>query len=516
MEVLTMRLFGRGFKITILVVIIICGFLISTRMYGEPASLESSSSTISQLYLFNTILSYIRAGYVEEVDTRLLIEGAIRGMLSELDPHTIYMSPDEYGELRVDTVGKFGGLGIEITITPEDETLTVIAPIEGTPAYYAGIEPRDKIIKIDGESTEGITLMQAVNKMRGEPGTDCTLTIRRLGEDEEVDVKITRAIIDVKSVRYAYIIEPGIAYVRLARFSEDTAIELLSALRKLKAQGMKGCILDLRGNPGGLLDLAVDVTGIFVPEGKLVVYTQSERKSGREKEFKSAGGIHRPDGDIEESEFTKLPLVVLVDEASASGSEIVAGAIQDLGRGLVIGGKTFGKASVQTIIPLDVEGSDKPAALKMTVAYYYTPKGTLINEKGITPDVELEYSKYSPLVSKMSYKGLFRIYAERLYAEERENALNVFENNHHFISEMMDLMRESDFHFYSEAEEETLPENGWGFVRAEMEKNADDIYKLLKRELLRLVEGEESAFKFMIERDDWVKRALEELRGEMW
>ena len=504
----------RFFKILVLTIVIFSGFFVSTQMYGETGT-STSSSTISQLYLFNTILSYLKSGYVKEVDTKLLIDGAIRGMLSKLDPHTIYLDPDEYSELKIDTVGKFGGLGIEITITPEDKTLTVIAPIEGTPAYYAGIKARDKILEIDGKSTEGITLVQAVNKMRGTPGTDCKLKIKRLGEEEEMEFTITRSIIDVKSVPYAFILDDDIGYIRLTGFSEDSGKELLAKLRDLKSKGMKGLILDIRGNPGGLLDLAVDISSIFLPEKKLIVYTQSERQQKKEKEFESIGGIHIGNGKIDRSEFTDLPLVILVDDASASGSEIVAGAIQDHKRGKIIGMKTFGKASVQTIIPLDVEGLEKPAALKMTVAYYYTPNGALINEKGIVPDIELKYPEFPALINKMAYKGLFRIYAEKLYASENENALKYFESNTNFLDELVAFMKEQDFHFYPDYVEKTLPDNGQEYMLSELEKDKDTVSMLIKRELLRLVESEESAYRFMIDRDEWVKKGVEQLRASI-
>ncbi|MGQ9706047.1 MAG: S41 family peptidase [bacterium] len=505
---------GIFFKIFILTIIIFSGFFVSTQMYGETET-SKSSSTISQLYLFNTILSYLKSGYVKEIDTQILIEGAIRGMLSKLDPHTIYLDPDEYSELKIDTVGKFGGLGIEITITPEDNTLTVIAPIEGTPAYYSGIKARDKIIEIDGKSTEGITLTQAVNRMRGAPGTNCKLKIRRLGEEDEMEFIVTRAIIDVKSIPFAFILDDGIGYIRLTGFSEDSGKELLSKLRDLKSKGMEGLILDIRGNPGGLLDLAVDISSIFLPEKKLIVYTQSERKKKKEKEFTSIGGIHLGNGKIDKSEFIDIPLVVLVDDASASGSEIVAGAIQDHRRGKILGMKTFGKASVQTIIPLDIEGFEKPAALKMTVAYYYTPNGTLINEKGISPDIELKYPDYPALINKMAYKGLFRIYAEKLYAKEKVNALKSFESNANLLSDIVYFIKEQNFHFYPEYVEKTLPNSGEEYMLAELEKDKDTVIMLIKRELLRLVEGEESAYRFMIDRDDWVKRAIEELKSSI-
>jgi len=505
---------GRFFKILVLIIVIFSGFFVSTRMYGETDTTKSSS-TISQLYLFNTILSYIKSGYVKEVDSKLLIDGAIKGMLSKLDPHTIYLNPDEYSELKIDTVGKFGGLGIEITITPEDKTLTVISPIEGTPAYYAGIKARDKILEIDGKSTEGITLVQAVNEMRGAPGTDCILKIKRLGEEEVLEFTITRSIIDVKSVPYAFILGNDIGYIRLTGFSEESGKELLSNLRNLKSKGMKGCILDIRGNPGGLLDLAVDISSIFLPEKKLVVYTQSERQQKKEKEFTSIGGIHLDNGKIDKSEFTDLPLVLLVDDASASGSEILAGAIQDHKRGKLIGMKTFGKASVQTIIPLEIEGIDKPSALKMTVAYYYTPNGTLINEKGIVPDIELKYPDYPALINKMAYKGLFRIYAEKLYAKDKENALKSFESNANFLSDMVAFMKEQDFHFYPDYVEKTLPDNGQEYMLSELEKDKDTVSMLIKRELLRLVEGEDRAYKFMIDKDEWVKRGVEELKASI-
>ena len=296
-------------------------------------------------------------------------------MLAALDAHSQFMDPETYEELKVDTQGKFGGLGIEITI--KDGLLTVITPIEDTPAWKAGIKANDHIVKINDSLTREISLTDAVKKMRGKPGEAVNLTILRDSEKKLLDFKITRGMIKITDIKYARILEEGIGYIRLSEFRENTFPELNKALGILSKQGMKALIIDLRNNPGGLLDVAVKVTGKFLGPNKLVAYTKSRQKA-QELEFFSEA----------KNTSLELPLVILINEGSASGSEIVAGALQDYKRAIIIGKKSFGKGSVQTVIPL-ADGS----ALRLTTSHYFTPSGKIIQDKGITPDILVEEKK---------------------------------------------------------------------------------------------------------------------------
>lgn len=331
-------------------------------------------SRFQYLETFSDTLSIIDKYYVEKVELKDLIKGAINGMLLELDPHSNYMDKDMYNEFKVETSGEFGGLGI--TIGMKDKILTVISPIEDTPAFKAGIKAGDKIVKINGTSTTGLTLDEAVKKLRGKPGTDVTVTIFRTGVEKPFDVTITRDIIKIKSVKNKTFSD--IAYIRLTQFTQNASVEIRDALEKIKTDsGYKGIVLDLRNNPGGLLTEAVNVSNLFLPAGQTVVFTKD--RTGEENHLKTS---------LFKNSDVSVPLVVLINEGSASASEIVAGAMQDYKRGVVIGKTSFGKASVQTIIPMN-DGS----AVKLTTARYYTPKGRSIQGVGIKPDIEVEAGK---------------------------------------------------------------------------------------------------------------------------
>lgn len=320
------------------------------------------------LKIFTEVLSLVKKNYVEEVKTKDLVYGAIKGMLNSLDPHSGFMTPEAFKEMQVDTKGEFGGIGIQIGI--KDGLLTVIAPIEDTPAYRAGISTGDRIIKINDESTKDMGLHEAVSKMRGPKGTTVRITILREGWKEPKEFTITRDIIKVKSVKYK-VIDDKIGYIKLTQFQEQTAGDLSSALSKLSEEKIDSLILDLRNNPGGLLSSAVDVASQFLPPRRLVVYTKD--RSGEKVEYQSSE--NRP-------YYDKLPMVVLVNQGSASASEIVAGALKDWNRAVLIGVQTFGKGSVQSVIPLS-DGS----GIRLTTAMYYTPKGISIQNTGITPDI---------------------------------------------------------------------------------------------------------------------------------
>ncbi len=328
-------------------------------------------STYEDLEAFTSVLAIVRKNYVEPVETQDLVEGAINGMLGALDPHSAYLTPDSYKELQVDTEGSFGGLGIEITL--RNGVLTVVSPIEDTPAYRAGVLSGDQIVKINGELTKDMSLIGAVKKMRGKKGTGITISVRREGVPRLIDVSIIREVIKIQSVK-SKTLQKSYAYVRVTQFQDRTSNDLDNALKKLSKENgkLEGVVLDLRNNPGGLLSQAVKVSDLFLDTG-MIVYTKGRQESQKQKYFAHPGG------------YTDVPLVVLVNSGSASASEIVAGAVQDHGRAVVLGTKTFGKGSVQTILPVD-----GGAALRLTTAMYFTPNGRSIQVTGIAPDIELE------------------------------------------------------------------------------------------------------------------------------
>jgi carboxyl-terminal processing protease len=334
---------------------------------------RAARDTYESLEVFANIIHIVQRHYVKDVTTDDLIQGAIDGMMSALDPHSAYLTPDLYRELQVDTRGSFGGLGIEITV--KDDMLTVIAPLEETPAYRAGVKAGDRIVRIDGEATKDMSLMKAVSMMRGPKGSKVKLSLVREGRAEPFDVDITREIIKVKSVKDVKTYDDRYGYVRLTQFQEGTARELQDAIARLQKEtkgDLQGLVIDLRHDPGGLLNEAVKVADVFLDAG-LIVYTEG-RSENQKQRFLAQNDGNEP----------KAPLVVLVDEGSASASEIVAGALQDHKRAVLVGATTFGKGSVQTILPLDQE-----SALRLTTALYYTPSGRSIQATGIRPDVEV-------------------------------------------------------------------------------------------------------------------------------
>jgi carboxyl-terminal processing protease len=353
--------------------------LVLTLSLGGTVASKSTDSgaTYEQLRLFTEVLSIIQNQYVDEVPPKELIYGAIKGTLRGLDPHSSFLDPESYREMQVETSGSFGGLGIEITL--RDDVLTVVTPIEGTPAYRAGLQPGDRIVKIDGLVTKDMQLADAVKKMRGRPATKVVITVVREGWTEPKDFEITREQIRVQSVR-THDLGNGVAYVRLRQFQEQTAHDVETALDKFSKNGMKALVLDLRNNPGGLLTSAVEVSEKFLDDGKLVVYTEGRV---RNQNMRFSAHAKKP--------LSTVPMVILVNQGSASASEIVAGALQDYNRATLVGTQTFGKGSVQTIIPLS-DGS----GLRLTTAKYFTPKGRSIHGKGITPDVVVELPKETP------------------------------------------------------------------------------------------------------------------------
>jgi len=340
---------------------------------GGPSSV-ALQEPYPQLKVFNNVLFLIQNNYVEKVELKDLLQGAIKGMLQTLDPYSSYLTPEQYSEMKVDTRGSFEGLGIEITV--KDFQLTVVAPIEGTPAEKAGIMSGDRIIKIDDQPTKDMTLHDAVSKMRGPRGTTVRLTVLRGDSHTPKEYVLTREVIKVRSVR-AKELEDNIQYIRVTSFQERTGEDLQKALEVAYDHKMAGLVLDLRNNPGGLLDQAIQVADQFLEKGKLVVYTQGRNE---EKHDYFARSGQKRDG--------RFPIVVLINGGSASASEIVAGALQDWKRAAVVGTPSFGKASVQTIIELEDH-----SALRLTTAKYFTPLGKAIQGKGITPDIPVEAPK---------------------------------------------------------------------------------------------------------------------------
>ena len=333
--------------------------------------LPSQGGVYEQLKVFTEALSYVESNYVDEVESEKVIHGAIRGMLRTLDPHSSFMPPDVYREMQVETEGRFGGLGIEISM--RDDVLTVVSPIEGTPAFRVGIQPGDQILKVNGESTKEMSLVDAVKRLRGPEGSSVTIAIFRQGFTEPKDFTLSRAVIQIKSVRWTKI-QDDVGYIKLRSFHKTTEEELAEALRDLGEQHITSLVLDLRNNPGGLLEQAIAVANVFLDGGQLIVYTKGRLPNQNMKGFAKSDGLH-----------VSYPVAIVINGGSASASEIVAGALQDLHRATVIGTQSFGKGSVQTIIPLS-DGS----GLRLTTAKYYTPKGAEIHGKGITPDIVVE------------------------------------------------------------------------------------------------------------------------------
>lgn len=344
--------------------------------FAVPALAQNNNSeTYRQLNLFGDIFERVRAGYVEEISDESLIEAAVNGMLTSLDPHSSYLSPKNFRDMQTQTRGEFGGLGIEVTM--ENGYVKVVSPIDDTPAFRAGLKSGDLITHLDTEPVQGLTLSEAVEKMRGKVGSDLQLTIRREGR-KPFDVTVTRDIIKIRSVR-SRMEGNDIAYVRITSFSEQTTAGMERAINRLKEEAagkLKGVVLDLRNNPGGLLDQSVRISDAFLNQGE-IVSTRSRRADEGQR-------FNAKPGDITEG----LPIVILVNGGSASASEIVAGALQDHRRAIILGTRTFGKGSVQTIIPLSGHG-----AIRLTTARYYTPSGRSIQARGIDPDIVVEQAK---------------------------------------------------------------------------------------------------------------------------
>lgn len=363
-----MKTFFRNRWTIVLTVFLACIMALTTTRSVRAGAEER----YQELQLFSKVLNLVQQYYVEEVDTKKLIYGGIKGMLAELDPHTNFLPPEIYKEFETETSGEFGGIGIEITV--QNGVLTVISPIEDTPAYKAGIKAGDKIVAIDGESTKGFSLVEAAQRMKGKNGQKIKMTIFRDGFDRPKEFVIERGTVKIKSVKYTDL-DNGYAYIRITSFIENSASDLEKVMKAhmKKYNGAKGIILDLRRNPGGLLDQAVQISDLFLEQG-IIVSTMGRNQKEKEVIYAKKAGT-----------LPYMPVIVLIDEYSASASEILAGALQDNKRALIMGHRSFGKGSVQSVVKLG-DGS----GLKLTVGRYYTPSGKSIQSYGIVPDIELE------------------------------------------------------------------------------------------------------------------------------
>lgn len=351
---------------------IILAVLSMTTLAISQIDRNTKDDLYAQIELYSYVLTTIQADYVEEQKPKDLIYGSLKGMLATLDPHSQFLDPDEYKELKTETQGKFGGLGIEISI--KDGLLTIITPIEDTPAWEAGIKAGDRIVKIEGELTKDITLGEAVKKLRGKVDTSVSITVLREKDFELKDFTIVRKVIHIQDVKHVQILKDDIGYLRLTEFREDSAKAFHEGLEKLKKEGAKSLILDLRNNPGGLLNVAIKITEEFLSDGETIVSTK-----GRRITQNTISKSHNKDHVI------TWPIVVLINEGSASGSEILAGALKDNKKAIILGTTSFGKGSVQSVIPMP-DGS----GLRLTTSKYYTPSGISIHGTGITPDIIVE------------------------------------------------------------------------------------------------------------------------------
>jgi carboxyl-terminal processing protease len=362
-------------------------------LFCHPVVRSAADQTYEDMKMLVEVLNLIKDNYVQEVDTKKLVHGAAAGMVRVLDPFSQFLEPDAHKEMKTETEGEFGGLGIRIAI--RENVLTVITPLPGTPAYKEGVLPGDKIVKIAGETTQDITIEQAVKRLRGAPGSKVAITIAREGEKELKEFNLTRELIKIESIR-SRMLDNQTGYIRLTEFTQKSAQDFDTALKNLKAKGLKSVIVDLRNNPGGLLNVAVDTCRLFIGSNKLIVYTEGRRQP--RQEFRA--DAHAP--------YEGLPMVILVNHGSASGSEIFAGCLQDYHRAVILGSESFGKGSVQSVIPL-ADGS----GLRLTTAKYYTPSGRTFHrdEKtgkgGITPDILIEVPRETEIKLQAQEEEIF-------------------------------------------------------------------------------------------------------------
>ena len=481
----------------------------------------TASGTYSYVHLFTEVLDEVKRNYVDDIDAKDLVHSSIRGMMRDLDAHSVFLDETAYGELRIDTKGSFGGLGIVISI--RDDFLTVMSPMEGTPAWQKGIEAGDRIVAIEGEPTDGITTEEAVTKLRGPKGTDVTITIARAGISDPFDFTITRDVIAIKSIPFAGVVGDRIGYVRLVNFSEVASEELALAMEDLLDQDVRAMILDLRNNSGGLLEQAVAVADLFVEKGKLVVYTKGRHPS----DSREWAAPHR-------SILGEIPLVVMVNDGTASASEIVSGAIQDYDIGVVLGVSTYGKGSVQTVRNLS-----SGTALKLTTALYYTPSGRSIHRPehrsgksasdedeepehfktesgrpiegggGIKPDVVVEAPEASRLLIDILRKDLFFKFAVEATSSDRDlgdrprvsDEMLYLGSDHvaseSYLAEFSQHLREAEIEFDD----------------VELEEDREYIVSAISRQIATKLHGMEAGYRFGLEADHQLGETIDLLDG---
>jgi carboxyl-terminal processing protease len=470
-------------------IIIMAIFIMATTVRAADKDSYEALKPLMEVY------SIIQDAYVDEGKTnpKDLVDGAMKGMVEKLDPFSQYLDQQAYKDMQQDTKGEFGGLGIEISV--KDGQLLVVAPIEDTPAYKIGIKAGDKIIKIEGDSTEGIEVMDAVHKLRGTPGTKVTITILRGLDPTPKDITITREIIHVETVRYS-MIGDDVGYLRINEFMGDGSVTVAKALDTFNKHGIKKLIIDLRDNPGGLLDEAVKIAGYFLPKDTLVVYTEGRVKDKGLK-FKS-----------DSPELYDGKIVVLIDRGSASASEILSGALQDWNRAVIVGTKSFGKGSVQTIIPL----SDN-SAIRLTTAQYMTPKGRKIHGVGIEPDITLEEQTASSFTLSMFEKNYFEEFAGRYLKEHPEGLVKEEKTESKKVSEsdIKVLFKKSADDKLFDDFKEMLESKNVEIKTPEFVADRDIILKQIKIEIARKQKGSGEARRIEIENDQQVKRAIDVL-----
>jgi len=474
-----------------------------------------SDNTYRSFSQFMDVVAKVRDNYVEEVDVDELLNDAIRGMLLSLDPHSQYLTASDYTALKIDTHGSYGGLGIVIGV--RDGYLTVVSPMEGTPASKMGIRSLDRVVAINGEPTDGMTLDDAVGKMRGPRGTQVELTIAREGVDTPLEFTLTREVIEVKSIPYAFVTPDSVGFVRISRFSETTPASLNKALGQIESKTIKGLVVDLRRNPGGLLTEAISVSETFVPKGDLIVSTRGRVSAQNANFYSNAVKVH-----------DAYPIVVLVDGGSASASEIVAGAMQDLDLGVLVGERTFGKGSVQSVFPMK-DGS----ALKLTTAKYFTPSGRCIDAEakppvvrsasdikigkqpeekkpeyktvmgrivygggGITPDVTVSLPQLSPIAEKLERNMMFYKFTGDYLERHKGLKADGFKVTPALAGEFKKYLKDKKFEY------------------EEKDFEADRAYieRALAREALNQLAGEEAAFEVYVQGDPQVQTGFELLR----
>ena len=490
-----MKFSRKRYALNIILVSLVLGCLLFFKGGGEEV-VADTSDVYRRLDIFTEVLRQLELNYVDNVDTKKLIDGAIKGMVNSLDPHSAFMTKEEYQELMMDTKGSFTGVGIEITI--KEDILTVVSPIEGTPAYEAGIKAGDRIVKIGDSLTKNMSMMDAVKMIRGPKGTKVILTVMREGEDKLLTFTITRDVIPLISVKH-YRLDPEIGYARVSNFRSNTVDDLTQALEELeKEKPLKGLILDLRNNPGGLLMQAVKVSDLFLESGVIV------STKGKDKAQDLSMPAHKNDTQ------RGYPIIVLVNGGSASAAEIVAGALQDNKRALVLGTRTFGKGSVQTILPIS-DGS----GLRLTTALYFTPSGKSIQASGITPDIVVEMRELNRFEGTLTSKDVFFQYARRLTSGEVPAASNL---QLPAKKDEVAVDREPDKKDLPELEitediledfKEYLKDRNIEFTQQEVSDNVEFIKRRIIQELLTSAYGLQEGFRVAIQGDTQVLKALE-------